>query len=59
VEYMECIHGMEYGYSICSGKDVRRPEAAPVEYIAKTERHSESAPSKKATPPSATRTTCR
>jgi hypothetical protein len=22
----ECVHGMEYGCSICNGKDVRRPE---------------------------------
>jgi hypothetical protein len=25
-EDVECIHGMEFGCSICSGKDVKRPE---------------------------------
>jgi hypothetical protein len=31
-EDSECIHGMEYGCSICSGKDVRRRESEGIEY---------------------------
>ena len=31
-EDTECVHGMEYGCSICSGKDVRRPESEGIEF---------------------------
>jgi hypothetical protein len=31
-EDTECVHGMEYGCSICSGKDVRRPESEGIQF---------------------------
>jgi hypothetical protein len=38
-EASECVHGMEYGCSICSGKDVRRPTVEEVRFSYRAKYH--------------------